>query len=609
MLKECGNCKTSCINSTGKDIDHQTRVKAVLVGAPNVGKSALFSALTGVYATISNYPGTTVEIVSGKISVAGRIVEIIDTPGMYSLSPITEEERVAKEVLFTSNPDLVVHVVDSKNLKRSLPFTFQLIEAGFNIVLVLNMADEAERSGITISVPDLENVLSIPVLQTVATKEKGIAELANLLGKESSKTKLPLKPFSKSDLSLNSVEHLVEKHKVASTICLNIVSKTKKDGVKSRREQIEKVLLNSITALPILILVMFAFYQVVGVFGAQVLVNWLEVSLFRETVNPTVTEIVTRLVPWVTIQDLLISDYGILTLGFRYAIAIVLPIVGCFFLFFSLLEDSGYLPRMALLLDSLFKKIGLSGRSVIPIVLGFGCATMATLVTRTLETKRERLIATFLLALAIPCSAQLGVILGLLSSSPLLVLLFVLIIGSVFFSAGFLLSRLLPGKQPLFYLELPPLRVPSLKNIFKKTSLRVWWYLKEILPIFILASIIIWIGQISGLFNVIVKVISHPVALLGLPKEAATAFFFGFFRRDFGAAGLYDLVQKGVISEVSLFVASVTLALFMPCIAQLSVTIKERGAKTAVIMAAFIFPFAFLVGWLTHMTFVLGSLL
>jgi ferrous iron transport protein B len=276
----------------------------------------------------------------------------------------------------------------------------------------------------------------------------------------------------------------------------------------------------------------------------------------------------------------------------------VLPIVGTFFLAFSVIEDSGYLPRLAMLIDRVFKRIGLNGRAVIPMVLGFGCDTMATIVTRTLETRRERLLATLLLSLAIPCSAQLGVMLGLLNGHTGLLAVWVAIIGGVFLLIGWLAAKLMPGERPTFYMELPPLRLPTLKNVLVKTYTRMEWYLREVFPLFIVASVLIWLGRLTGAFDLAVSALVPVVRFIGLPDATAKAFLFGFFRRDFGAAGLYDL--RGSMTTVQLLVAATTMTLFMPCIAQLSVTVKERGWKTALAITAFIFPFALAVGGLLN---------
>jgi ferrous iron transport protein B len=360
---------------------------------------------------------------------------------------------------------------------------------------------------------------------------------------------------------------------------------------------LDRITIQPLTGIPILLIVLyFGLYKFVGEFGAGTLVDLIEGKLFEAHINPWVNQVVENLIPWHSLQTLLAFDYGVITLGLRYAVAIILPIVGTFFLAFSLLEDSGYLPRLALLVDRIFKKIGLNGRAVIPMTLGFGCDTMATLVSRTLETNRERVIATLLLALAIPCSAQLGVILGLLSAKPLALAVWAGFVILVFLLVGYLAAKILPGERPAFYMELPPLRLPRIVNILEKTLSRMQWYFLEIIPFFILASVLIWAGKITGIFDAFIQVSAPLMAALGLPPQAAEVFLFGFFRRDYGAAGLYDLQKFGALSGVQIVVAAVTLTLFVPCIAQFAIMIKERGWKTALAIAGFIFPFAFLCG-------------
>ncbi len=368
-------------------------------------------------------------------------------------------------------------------------------------------------------------------------------------------------------------------------------------------EKLHQLTVNPLTGFPILLLILYyGVYKFVGEFGAGTLVDTIE-TFFEEQINPVVNQGVALIFPWQPIQDLIGNDYGIITLGIRYATAIVLPIVATFFLMFSILEDSGYLPRLSLMLDRLFKSIGLSGRSVIPIVLGLGCDTMATLVTRTLETHRERLIATFLLALAIPCAAQWGVVVGLLAQKPGALIAWGGFLTVIFLIMGFLIGKLVPGKPAGFYMEIPPLRIPKFRNILIKTWVRMKWYFIEILPLFILASVLIWLGRLTGLFDVLIKAL-EPVTLgLGLPKEAASIFLYGFFRRDYGAAGLFDMQQQGTFTGNQLFIAALVLTLFLPCIAQLQMMLKERGTKTTIMMTAFIFPFAFLIGYLTNLGF------
>ncbi|MGB4428062.1 MAG: nucleoside recognition domain-containing protein, partial [Thermacetogeniaceae bacterium] len=218
----------------------------------------------------------------------------------------------------------------------------------------------------------------------------------------------------------------------------------------------------------------------------------------------------------------------------------------------------------------------------------------ATLVSRTLETKRERVIATLLLALTIPCSAQLGVIMALLSANPASLGIWAGFVIMIFLLVGYLAAQLMPGEKPAFYMEMPPLRLPKLSNILEKTLSRVQWYFLEIIPFFILASVLIWIGKITGLFDAIINGAAPLMYALGLPSEAAEVFLFGFFRRDYGAAGLYDLQDS--LTGVQLVVAAATLTLFVPCIAQFAIMVKERGWKTGLAIACFVFVIAFLCG-------------
>jgi len=650
------NCHSPAATMTSSKL-----AKVILVGASNVGKSLLFSRLTGIYATVSNYPGTTVELRQGQLDIDQNSYDLLDTPGMRSLLPLSEEEQVTKKILLQERPALAIHVIDAKDLERSLPLTLQLLEMNVPLILVLNMIDEAERRGLQIDTAQLQTELGIPVVTTEATTGRGIAELrqrmaralkegaiagssftypnaiedllqmiivglhgsyaiskrtiALLLAQGDPETEMLvhaqenaydveqlgilIKERASSAQSL-SLQLALDRQRIARTLATPVIVQVGKASI-SLSERLSRLTISPLTGLPFLLLVLYGLYQLVGVFGAQTGVSFLENTIFGQYINPWVTRFVQALVPWAVLQDLLIGTYGVITLGVRYAIAIILPIVTTFFLAFSIIEDSGYLPRLAMLIDRLFKVIGLSGRAVIPIVLGFGCDTMATLVTRTLETRRERLIATFLLALAIPCSAQLGVVLALLAGHPIALWVWAGVIAGNFLLIGYLSAKILPGEHPFFYMEVPPLRLPRPSNVLLKTYTRVHWYLKEVLPLFIIASMAIWLGRLTGLFDLIVQGLQPVVGWIGLPPQTAVAFLFGFFRRDYGAAGLYDLHQAGALSGVPLIVAAVTMTLFVPCIAQFTVTAKERGWKTALAMAVFIFPYAFFMGWLVNL--------
>lgn len=633
-------------------------LRVALVGSPNVGKSALFNRLTGRYVTVSNYPGTSVEVARGTGRLHGEPVEVLDTPGMYSLLASTEEERVARRIVLEGGADVLVHVVDVKNIQRMLPLTLQLAESGRPLVLALNMADEAARLGFEVDAALLAERLGIAVVPLVAIRGEGVAALMDAVG--AAVGRVPLRPVYQDGvgaalgtlrerlaavypvdatafaalllqgdaevaervrelegenapavlrtaltvgeaLGAPAVYRLaVERQRAADALLKGVIRRG--DGLTRRRQDtLSRLLTSPWTGVPALLLVLYlGLYKFVGQLGAGTMVNWLEGTVFEGWINPWLNGAFAHL-PWAWLRDLFTGEYGVLTLGVRYAVAIVLPIVGSFFLFFSFLEDSGYFPRLALLVDRVFKRLGLSGRAVIPMVLGFACDTMATMVTRTLETRRERVLATLLLALAIPCSAQLGVIIGIMAAQPLALAIWCVVLVLTLLLVGAISARVLPGEAPVFHMELPPLRLPRLSNILVKTYTRMHWYFLEVLPLFLFASVLLWAGKLTGAFDLAVRGLTPVVGALGLPPRTASIFLFGFFRRDYGAAGLYELTRQHLLTPAQITVAAVTLTLFVPCIAQFLMMIRERGKKTAVGMFLFITPFAFGVGWLLHL--------
>ncbi len=629
--------------------------KIILVGNPNVGKSVVFNVLTGSYTTVSNYPGTSVEVSRGQSQIGSDNFLVLDTPGMYSLMPITEEESVARRILLEEAPHVVVHVIDARNLERMLPMTLQLIEAGLPVILMVNIMDEAERLGMRVNVALLQEKLQVPVVGgAMGRGKRGLAELQKAIGDYAprratfgyaSDLEKDIQRISglmqgdyildKRSLSLmllqrdaeiaervkaregedyarleEAVNETVFNRRVDLHLRINLerkrICKGLLDGVITQEQEQKPVwterlsdwTMNPWTGIPLLLAVLyFGLYQFVGGFGAGTIVDLLEGTIFEEHLNPWAIGLAENYIPWYWLNELLVGEYGLFTLGVRYAVAIILPIVGTFFIAFAVIEDSGYFPRLAMLVDRVFKKIGLNGRAVIPMVLGFGCDTMATVVTRTLESKRERVIATLLLALAIPCSAQMGVILGLLSGVPGALVVWMLSMVGVFLLVGLLAAQVVPGERPMFYMEIPPLRLPQLQNVLVKTLTRMQWYFLEIFPLFMIASVILVAGKLTGALDWLVRAFDPVMRLLGLPSEASTAFIFGFFRRDFGAAGLYDLQTAGLLSPVQLTVAAVTLTLFVPCVAQFLVMQKERGWKTSLKIFFLVTGLAFTVGW------------
>lgn len=583
----------------------------VLVGSPNVGKSALFNSLTDSYVTVSNYPGTTIGISKTTTHILGKKFEVIDTPGMYSLVPITKEEKISATILFTNLPHIVIHVIDAKNIKRLLPLTLQLIEAGLPVILVLNMSDELKKYGLSIDLKKLQKLLQISVIATVATTGKGVDDVKNAIAAyhriSSGKYSVTYDPRIENDSQL-LYKDATERQKKAIQIVKAVISNTPPQD-KTLIDKISDLMVHPLTGIPFLLLVVYVgLYLIVGKFGAGIAVDFIENNIFKTYLNPFFIKTITHIIPWTVVQDLLVGEYGILTLGLRYAVAIILPIVSTFFFVFAIIEDSGYLPRLAMLIDRLFKKIGLSGRAVIPMVLGLGCTTMATMVTRTLPTKRERLMATILLALAVPCSAQLGVLFTLLVAYPNALFLWFMVIAGIFLTVGYLGARLLPGKTPLFFMEIPQLRIPTFSNIVIKTYARMAWYIQEVFPLFILASFLLWLGQLFGVFKMLVDGLAYPMALMGLPPHTAVAYIFGFFRRDYGAAGLYDMHRAGLFSINQLVIAVITMTLLPACVASGLMMVKERGRSMGAAIFIFCVAASFTVGISLNIIFSLFNI-
>ncbi len=353
------------------------------------------------------------------------------------------------------------------------------------------------------------------------------------------------------------------------------------------------------TGIPILIVVLLLIYEFVGYTGAQTLVGLLENVLFAQYLLSPLRQII----PAGIVSEFLVGKFGMISMGLTYAFAIVLPVVGTFFIAFGLLEDSGYMPRLSILSDRVMRAMGLNGKATLPMVLGLGCCTMATMSTRILNSKKERLIATLLLALGIPCSAQLGVILGIaagFSSAAMMVVVGVVV--SQLFLVGFFASKIIKGSPGEFIFEIPPIRVPQLKNVALKTWYRVMWYMKEVVPLFLVGTLILFLlDKIQTAGHSLMEwlqILMAPVlvGILHLPVEAASVFVLGFLRRDYGAAGLFQLTRNGMLTGQQAVVSLIVITLFVPCFASFLMISKEQGIKKALAITAFIIPFAITVG-------------
>jgi ferrous iron transport protein B len=548
-------------------------LKIALVGNPNVGKSVVFGRLTGRYATVSNYPGTTVTVTTGRALIGAEVCDVIDTPGVNALEGLlTEDERITKRLLSTGGAELVVQVADARNLRRALMLTSQLGDAGLPMMLVLNMVDEAHSRGITIDADGLSAHLGIPVVEAVATEGRGVAELREAL--PSAARIVGTRPAG--------VSHVDWANSTATEFRrMNAVSAGRV------REAINRAVREPLTGLPILAVVLYATYLFVGVFGAQTLVGALEGHVFNGFINPAATT-AAGFIPVPLIRDFLVGNYGLVTMGLTYAMAIVLPVVTTFFLMFGFLEDSGYIPRLAIFSDRLFRSMGLNGKAVLPMVLGLGCDTMATMTTRILGTPKERLIAITLLALGVPCSAQLATIMGILGGISMwaLLLLFGVVLSQMVL-VGFLAARALPGDRSDFILELPPIRLPRLRNLATKTALRVRWYLGEAVPLFLAGTALLFVLDRIGALDLLTRA-ARPVVTgaLGLPAESAGVFVMGFLRRDYGAAGLFKMAHDGSLTAVQSVVALTVMTLFVPCVANLLMIIRERGVRAGMAILA-----------------------
>lgn len=606
---------------------HKSRVfplprKVLLLGFPNVGKSLLFHRLTGTYVIVSNYPGTTVEVVRGKAKINGRDVEIIDTPGIYSLKGQSQEEKVTLKFLEEEKPHLILFIAESAALPRMLQMLLEVKDFCIPMVLVLNMIEEARKKGIYINVADLEKELQLPVVAVECTKKLGIDHLKNVIKNIlfpsftrqawQLKQKKGACPGVAADCALRE-QTASRKQLTNKRSYIGAPFNVPGSFFKSNRGQniflsdlslenrLHLLLINPWFGYPIaFLLLFFGFYLFLGVFGAGKIVRLLEEKIFVEIVIPYFRFWAEKYIGFFYLRELICGEYGLVAVGLRYSLAIVLPIVTIFFLFFGLLEDCGYLPRLSYLLHRPLRYLGLDGRGAIPLVMGFGCGTMAVLVTRLLETPRERFLATFLLSLGIPCSAQLGLLIAILSPYPLLLLLWGLSCGVLFAVAGALLNRFYPGEKSYLCYEFPPLRLPQISAIFRKTSIRIIWYLREILPFFLLISLLFQFMIMEDFIAPLEGLLLPFFQNLGLPREAIRVFIFGFLRRDYAAAGFYDLMYQGVLTPASALVGSTVLTLFFPCIAQFTLILKERGLKETLLILLLIALASYSVGFILH---------
>ncbi len=571
--------------------------KIVLAGNPNVGKSLLFNAFTGMHVDVSNFPGTTVAVSSGHI---GEDV-LLDTPGIYGVSSFNDEEIVARDIVMQA--DVIINVVDAVHLERDLFLTQQIIDMGIPMVVALNMVDEAEAKGVIVDTAELSRLLAVPVVRTVAIHREGFDEVRAAIHEarpgcsdgplQERLTALLDRVESRAEalLVLEGDAHVAERNGVAplkqrdeiytdrrwrvNAIVALVVKQTRSS--LDLRTRLGHALIRPLTGIPVLVLTLYLMYEIIGIFVAGTVVGFTEGTLMQGYVEPFLRSLVQSVTgPTGPAYEILAGEFGVITMTVTYVFGLLLPLVIAFYLVLSTLEDSGYLPRIAALSDRLMNAIGLNGRAIIPMILGFGCITMATITTRILGSERERRIATALMAFAIPCSAQLGVIIALLAiaGGGMITVAYGAVMVVVFGLIGVAMARYLPGTSTELLIDLPPLRLPRPGNVLGKTYHKSLAFLREVTVYFAAGALLISVLQVTGALQSIQSwLVPLTVGWLDLPADASTAFVMGFVRRDFGAAGLYDLGLTGT----QILVALVTITLFVPCIASVLVIMKERG--------------------------------
>lgn len=597
----CSKCHGGCGRCPAAPSAFANQNKIALVGNPNVGKSVIFSLLSGYYVEVSNYPGTTVDVSRAQTQWG----EIIDTPGVYSLSTASDDERVTLENI--KNVDMVVNVVGALSLDRDLFLTQQLIDMRLPLIVVVNQIDEAEKAGISIDFEKLAAGLGVKVLAAAATKKRGIIDLIKAISQKEAKISPLMTPcvkalfsddgdktaflkaeaFEAADAAIRDKIYAERQEHINRLTAAAVTSEECKAGWA---DYLGSWLLNPIVGSLTAVLMLYLLFELLGVLVAGNVVDYI-FGFLDEKYVPWITATVDRFIPTAFLQEILSGEFGILTMSVKIVVAVLLPLIAAFYLFVSLLEDSGYLPRLAVLTDNILNKIGLNGRAVIPLLLGFGCGAMGTISTRILGSARERTIVTAILGITVPCAAQQGIIIALLATIGGLKVWFayVGIVFVIMILSGTVLNKALGGKSTDLLIDLPPIRMPVWKNIFAKTWYRVVNFISEAVPMFVVSSIIITILNMLGFLAWLQKFLEPVVVnLLQLPAKFSDIFVMGIIRRDFASVGILDMAGMDdsvrVLSDLQILTATVVVTLFVPCIAALIVIFKERGWKEAALL-------------------------
>lgn len=601
-MKSCSNCPPGgcirpCSHAVPPDMDRPPR-KVLLVGNPNVGKSALFTRLTGVHAVSSNYPGTTVGFTEGNLLIEGTRYRLIDVPGAYTIDPTNEAEEVAKRII-GEGADVVVITLDATALERNLNLALQVLELGLPSVVALNMVDEARHEGVNIDIPALEKELGVPVIPTVAVTGQGVSELISRLGEaRTGKTEAIEAParWLRIGEIIRTVQTIGHRH-------------------HSLRDRIEDLSVHSGWGALLGVFVILGSFMAVRALG-EGLINFVLDPIFNGIFMPSFLRLGEALggegsflfrtligMPVAGKIDPELS-FGLLTTGLYVPLVMVLPYVVAFYAILSFLEDVGYLPRFAVLFDSLMHRVGLHGFAIVPNLLGLGCNVPGIMATRILDSRRERFIAATLISVAIPCAGLQAMIIGALGD---LGGRYVLAVYGTLFASwvvlGRILHKLLPGYSPELVVEIPPYRMPSLGGIGMKLWLRVKGFLIEAIPLVMVGVFIANLLSTSAIMGSVSAFLSPLFrGVLGLPPETAGPILLGFLRKDI-AVGM--LLPMG-LDPGQMVVAVVTLAMTFPCIATFIVLWKELGLRDMLFSMGIMILAALIAGGILNALFALA---
>jgi len=638
-----------------------------IVGNMNVGKTTLFAKLCDTNTQSSNFPGSTVRVVKGRIR--GLEKQAIDTPGTCSVFAHNEDERVARDILLSVGTDEEVEgailVADAKNLKRSTALALQYAEYGVPMLLDVNMVDEAESRGIKTDYRKLSSILGVDVCASVATEGLGVNEIQSRLGSLRVPRQLIRYP-GRIEEFIETVERLLTdscwqvsirgralllltgdtsaEAQIAETYGEGMLDRLRRLADEYRRQvpagfdtlltnlynrkaeeivgQVQRVTpppkspfiqrlgewcTQVYTGIPIALIIVGLMYLFVGSFGATFVVDRLTAIVFEGFLTPLLQELVEP-IPSAFVRDMIMgSDFGIVPAGVFLALRLVLPVLFCFYVFFGLLEASGYIPRISFLLDNVFRKIGLNGKGVMPLVMGFSCVTMALLTTRLLDTNKEKNIASFLLMFGMPCAPLLGAMFIILEKMPISasIAVFGTILTQILLS-GYIANKIIPGRRSPLLMEIPPMRVPDPLVIVKRASLRTYSFIKEAIPVFVFAAFLVFLFERAGGLAVLQRALQPLTSgLLGLPEESVQVFIKTMIRRESGATELEHL--RGEYNNLQLVVSLVLMTFLTPCANATIVLFKERGTKAAACITAAVVVYALVVsGALNHVCVSLG---